>query len=58
MFALTSKPAVAAAKVRLVPDRKKISARAHRAASVPRRGFAVTVKATAGLEVSANMTSG
>ena len=58
MFALTSKPAVAAAKVRLVSDRKKISAHAHRAASVPRRGFAVTVKATAGLEVSANMTSG
>tara|TARA_B100000405_G_scaffold212897_1_gene150274 strand:+ start:177 stop:1193 length:1017 start_codon:yes stop_codon:yes gene_type:complete len=47
MFALTSKPAVAAAKVRLVSDRKKISAHAHRAASVPRRGFAVTVKATA-----------
>ena len=40
-------PAVAAAKVRLVSDRKKISAHAHRAASVPRRGFAVTVKATA-----------
>lgn len=47
MFALTSKPAVAAAKVRLVSDRKKISAHAHRAASVPRRGFAVMVKATA-----------
>ena len=47
MFALTSNPAVAAAKVRLVSDRKKISAHAHRAASVPRCGFAVTVKATA-----------
>lgn len=47
MFALTSKPAVAAAKVRVVSDRKKISAHAHRAASVPRRGLAVVVKATA-----------
>ena len=46
MFALTSKPAVAPAKVRVVSDRKKISARGH-AASVPRRGLAVAVKATA-----------
>ena len=47
MFALTSKPAVAAAKVRVLSDRKKISAHAHRATSVPRRGLAVVVKATA-----------
>ena len=47
MFALTSNPAVAAAKVRVVSDRRKISAHAHRATSVPRRGLAVVVKATA-----------